>query len=410
MRAEQSTMIIGIVSLALVTIAAQARMSPREGWQPVRGSLSNAMTAADKAAATSKLQAILLVFKQVPELADPRGLALWPVFNGGTKALGLGGVEDRRNVFEYGFDLGICDPSIREGGCGSIDVRVNFSNLPGGTPIHDLQGRAIYVEAARGDAYRAPDGSAFSRETVPLATETYYKLSPLVRSWVEVLLTADNDLPWTPVTREEYYNASIFEFEGKNGAKMAEFRKANETSAYQQWLAGAAQRRKEREAALAAAKGFQSPAEIEKMRKSLEDADRQTGDQLKAAEAADPDGNRKAVAASYAYGDAVRAELATMTPAERRMPALIDGALRDGKNATGNAVTDRDSPTVMRVFTPNIEFWRARKSPVEARGISVRISASSGGGPPPRAVHNVLWQTYKKLDWAALSQLLDHKR
>jgi hypothetical protein len=44
----------------------------------------------------------------------------------------------------------------------------------------------------------------------------------------------------------------------------------------------------------------------------------------------------------------------------------------------------------MRVLTPNLGFWRARKSAVESRGIQVNISASAGSGPPPPNVHNAL--------------------
>lgn len=400
-----------LVGVAIVGAQSQ-QPPPREGWQPVRIAFSGPMTTANKEAATAKLQALLRVLQQVPELAEPRTFVVSPLFQGGPRRLGFGDVEDRANVFEYRLTLELCDPRFDEGSrCGSIEVDVNFLNPPGNLPIHDAQGRAIYVEATRGDSYRAPDtGRTFSREPLPLATETYFKLSPTQRSWVTVIFTADRDLPWKPVTREEYYNAVVFDLEGKNGSKLAEFRKANETSAYQQWLAGADQRRKERQETLAALKAIQSPAEIEKLRKTLEDSERETGEQLKKADAADPNANKAALAASTSYQDGIRLELARMTPAERRMPALVDGALREGMSATGHTMADRDGPTVQRVLTPNLEFWRARKSPVEARGISVHISASAGGGPPPPAVHNALWQTWKKLDWAAINRLVDHTR
>jgi hypothetical protein len=73
--------------------------------------------------------------------------------------------------------------------------------------------------------------------------------------------------------------------------------------------------------------------------------------------------------------------------------------------ATGASMLDRDivSQTVHRVFTPNYDFWRARKSPVEVRTIAVHFSASDA--PPP--VLNAIWQTYKKFDWKALNALLD---
>jgi hypothetical protein len=402
---------IAVAACGIDRIGAQDAPRARSGWLPIRGSVSSQMTTAQKEAAAAKLLAIVQVLRQVPELGTPRDFEVTPVFQGGTRRLGFGDVEDRANVYEYGLDLGLCDSRFEEGHrCGSIFIDVNFLNPPGNFPIHDQQGRAIYIEAPRGDMYRVPDGPTFSRESVPLATETYYKLSPTERSWVTVIFTADRELPWKPVTREEYYNAVVFDIEGKDGSKLAEFRKANRTSAYQQWLAGADQRRKERQETLAALKGIQTPVEIEKLRKTLEESERETGEQLKAADAADPDANKKALAASNTYQDAVRAELGKMTASERRMAALVDLARKDGLSATGSTMTDRDSPTVQRVLTPNLDFWRARKSPVEARGISVHINASAGGGPPPPAVHNALWQTYKKLDWAAINRLLDHTR
>ena len=404
---------LAVALFAAGPIGAQTAATRGNEWLPLRISFQSPMTAtADKIAAEAKLRAILDVLKQVPELARPTGFQVTPSLESGGRRPGAGDVEDRRNVLHYRLQLDLCDPTGAEGSrCGYITVDVNAIDAPGNTPIHDEQGRAIYIEAPRGDAYRNPDGPTSSRESVPLATETYFKLSPTLRSYVTVIFTADRDLPWKPVTREEYYNATIFNAEGPNGSKLAEFRKANETSPYQQWLAGADERRKQREEALAALKGFQTAAEIARFRKTLEDAERDTAAQLKAAHAADPDANKTALANSYAYQDAVRAELAAMTPAERRMPALVDIAIfRGPQSATGVTMTDRDSPTVERVLTPNLDFWRARKSSVEARSITVHINASSGGGPPPPAVHRALWQTWKQLDWAAINRLVDRTR
>jgi hypothetical protein len=63
-----------------------------------------------------------------------------------------------------------------------------------------------------------------------------------------------------------------------------------------------------------------------------------------------------------------------------------------------------------RVLTPNYDFWRARKSPVKVHSISVYIGGGTGLGRDREMVHNALWQTYKKLDWAALNKLLDVTR
>jgi hypothetical protein len=60
------------------------------------------------------------------------------------------------------------------------------------------------------------------------------------------------------------------------------------------------------------------------------------------------------------------------------------------------------------VLTPDNDFWRIRRSPVDVRAILVNISAGGTGLAP--AVHNALIKTFDKLDWTALNQLLDVPR
>ena len=91
------------------------------------------------------------------------------------------------------------------------------------------------------------------------------------------------------------------------------------------------------------------------------------------------------------------------------MPTILDYN-SEAYRATGVYLRDRDTVAagISRVLTPNYDFWRARRSPVEVRDIEVHISAIVGCcNPPPPPIHNALWQTYKKLDWRALAALLD---
>jgi hypothetical protein len=60
------------------------------------------------------------------------------------------------------------------------------------------------------------------------------------------------------------------------------------------------------------------------------------------------------------------------------------------------------------VLTPNYDFWRARRSPVDVRSINVHIGIAGTGLYPN--VRNALLQTFRKLDWAAFNQLLDAPR
>jgi len=376
---------------------AQTATTPRPGWLPREVFIDN-LTAAHKAAAIARLEQIERILLQVPELANPQGFELRSQFHGGARQLGPGDVERPGNVIEYVLRLWFFAPTeaIAGEGCTCITITVNDHSPFGAAPIRDEQGRIVYVEAERGDP-------------VPLATQVYGRfLEARERSSVRVLLTSGGELPWTTVTREELYNAVIFETEGKDGAKLADYRKALETTPYQEWLDGAAERRQEREATLRTAATLQTPAEVAKLRRLLEDTEREVTDRLKASEATDRAANQAALASSHARTESMRAELEAMTAAERRMPALIDMTRSDGPYRTGWRLTDVDAPTVWRVLTPDYDFWRARRSPVEVRSISVHIGASATGLVP--AVHKALWQTYQKLDWVALNRLLDAPR
>lgn len=117
-----------------------------------------------------------------------------------------------------------------------IEVRVNGTFNVGGDPKIDELGREMYFERERTD-------------TVPFTTPVYERLSPTERSITHVWLTAGGELPWRQASREEY-QALIFDFEGKNGEKLAKYRNAMAKTPYEQWLEGAPQRKKELEEAL----------------------------------------------------------------------------------------------------------------------------------------------------------------
>jgi len=399
------------------------REAPHPGWLPRRVNIEGSITAAQKAEAIRRLEAIEGILRQVPELAHPDTIMVQALFGGVSRRLGAGDATDPRNVLEYYLELGLCEPEmvriaqqrpeLHLNGCGTIEVRVNFSNPPGSVALHDARGREIYLEAIRSDGYftRSNDPTVTTRDTVPEATEVYYRLSPTNRSWVTVLFTPDDEPFWTQITREELYQAVLFNWERDAGGKdLPELRKRAGTSPYREWLAGAAQRKKDREEALATAAAIQSPAELAKTRKMLEDTEREVGERLKAEEASGPDEGATAAAEMIGLVDSTRAELARMTAAERRLPAMVDATSKNGPFVAGYQLTDRESPYAERLFTLNYDFWHARRSPVEVRSLMVHINASTGSGPPPPSVHHVLWAVWKKLDWGALNQLLDRSR
>ena len=95
-----------------------------------------------------------------------------------------------------------------------------------------------------------------------------------------------------------------------------------------------------------------------------------------------------------------------MTPAERAMPAYINNALDQGPVATGWRLTTNEAPPAGRVLTPNFEFWRTRRSPVDVHSLNVQFSISGTCLAPN--IQQALWRAYHSLDWAALRALVEH--
>jgi hypothetical protein len=378
----------------------RAAAPPRPGWLPRQITLRGDLTAAQRATAIARLEQIEDILLRIPELANPNGFEVLSEFFGTTRRSGPGQSEQPGYVVEYMLRLWFFYPTKAAGGegCFCITITVNHGHVLGGSEISDEQGRAIYIEMARGDP-------------LPLATQVYERLLRTSEpSFTYVLLTSGGELPWKSVSRAEYYNAVIFDIEGKGGAKLADDRAALTKTPYQVWMEGAADRKQQREHSIRTMEALKkTPAEIEQMRKRLEDNERQVTEQLKAKEAADRHNNDEALALLHSRTGRIRAELDSMSAAERNMPALIDATVTGGTNATGWRMTDRDSPRAWRVVTPNYDFWRARRSPVEVRSIMVKITATGTGLAAP-GLHNALLKSFDKMDWTALNRVLDVPR
>ena len=404
------TIVAGTVMIALRdSTSAQrgpAEPTPPPRWLPYYNNGIGDVTAAERAAATRVLKELERILLQVPELASPKGFEIMPQHWGGSRMLGPGEVEVPNSVVEYMLRLYFFAPTQAIAGEGPVCISIMVNSKIGSTDLSDSQGRWMYYETERGDP-------------MPLATQVFSQLMQREEdappgynnSWVRVVMTSGGEPHSKTVTREEYYNAVLRSFEGKNGANLAIARKAAEKTPYQDWMEGAERRRKDREETLRIVAASQAPAAVANMRKILEDTEREVTQNLKAAEAEHLETGKEALAAAVTSGEAIRAELRSMTAAQRSMPALIDPTRGDGFNATTKTMADRDSLAMWRVLTPNFDFWRARKSPVEVRSITVYIGGGTGNEQKDReAVHNALWQTSKKLDWAALNRLLDVPR
>jgi len=399
------------------SVVQAAAAQAERGWLPRQVGRFAELTSGQRAEAVATLEKIERLLLAVPELAKPDGFEIRLSMGGGTRQVGPDGRALPHSVVEYGLTLYFFAPSkaVAGEGCGCITVVVN--QTASGT-LRDAQGRSIYIEGARAMAPRGtPAEVAATLWQVPSATQVYGELWDFARdiregrgerSVVDVWFVGAGELPWLPVSRETFYEASLIELEGADGNKLAEFRAGLEKTPYQQWMAEAEERRSNRELALREAAKYQPAAEVEKLRKTLEDTEREVTERLRASEAGDRDRNQEGLAAANARRDAFRIELGRMTPEERRMPAYIDNALDVGPIATGWRITSNPNPPAWRVLTPNLDFYRARRSPAEVRSIAIQISIGGTGLRPN--VRRALLQTFRTLDWPALNQLLEAPR
>jgi hypothetical protein len=398
--------------------AQTSRSGPaRGGWLPRQDRLPAELTAAQRAEAIATLDRIERIMRQVPELASPEGFEILPILSGGSRQTGPDDKPLANSVIDYALSLMFFHPSRAIAGEGSsaITVRVNATQQG---RMKDSQGRAIYIEEARAMEPRGtPREIAGTLWQIPSATQVYGELWDFTRdiregrgerSGLTALFVDPRELPWVPVSRETFYEATRIEQQGSDGRKLDEFRAALAKTPYEQWMAEAPTRKQSRDEALAAARQFQTPADVEKMRKVLEDTDRQVTEQLRKQEADDRDRNRDNLNKLDAREGALRRELERMTPEERAMPTYINNALQEGPRATGWTLTTDPSPPAWRVLSPNDDFWRARRSPVEVRSITVHIGIGGTGLRPK--VRQALLQTFRTLDWPAFRQLLDAPR
>lgn len=336
-------------------------------------------TTAERASAMATLDEIQRVLEQVPELAKPRGFEVGRQVFGGTLQFG------ERGVLAYTLFLWFYEQSKAfTGGEGTRCIEVNV-NASRGTRV-DETGRGFFLEQAIGEPIR---GATIVYEGLRWDGQTGDRRSGYVT------LTTRGAFPWIPVTREEYLRAQIYIAEGKNGEKQKVFERSLEKTSYERYMEEAAERKKNRDDAVAAMARAQGRAAADELRKTLEQTEREVIEQLKAAEAEERKQYKAAL--SNPQGDELRAQLAAMTPAERTAPATA-------KYGAGELVAPKD-PEGHRVLTPDLEFWRSRRSRAEVHSITIAFHPGGTCTNPP--VRVALEKVYQSLNWAALKQIVD---
>ena len=199
-----------------------------------------------------------------------------------------------------------------------------------------------------------------------------------------MLFTAGNQELTAPVSREEYLRARIHEFDGDGTLKRDQA--APTQTPYQQWMEGAAQRKKDREASLSR---MADKAMAEKMRAAYEKQEHDMAANLKKSEPQDSANMR--TFRGLDPSKRLRDQLAAMTPEERASPA----------RAGGTDLMPAGAPNAMRVVRENPAFFRARGSPAEPRAVLVFLQE------PTEGVATAQNQLHREIDWAAVRRMLD---
>ena len=264
-------------------------------------------------------------------------------------------------------------------GRGGLDITFNpnVAQICEPALITEESGERIYIERPR----VAP---------VHGAAITYGVFDQTNREGLFVLYTSGGQSPMLPVTREQYLRSTIFALEGKDQAKLKEFRAGVAQTPYEKWMAAAAQRTKDNEAVLAT---IPDKALAAKTRAEMEKGEREMTEALKKDEPNFRAMVNEGVKSATAAGDMIRAQIAAMTDAERASPAWVQGT----------KLVPAGTLEAHAVVRTNPAFYRARRSPVEPRAILIHLPNL------PAVVMPAQRQLNDEFDWAALKRLLDER-
>jgi hypothetical protein len=349
----------------------------------------------------ARLAAIEAEFLRVDAIERPQGFEALAGFGWGG-----GQYEVRDQLIGYGYWIACAAPTFKLSGLDSATPIVVNVNPFGKTlaldqdfPLAlDEDGGEIYLEQFPGPPI--PGATAvyeYEQQAQPARPEG---ISATSGGKVAVLFAAGGVSPWLPVSRERYLKAMIIQVEGKNQETLKEIKEAASQTPYERWLAGAAERRKEREAAMAMIADKTMAA---KALEALEKTELEVTASLKASEAKDREFNRHMT--TNMLGDQFRAQIAAMSPAERAETAwLVGGALVHG-----------DAPFARRMVTLNPAFYRTRGSPLQARAILVVLKTGGYASTSPGQqgwinIDRATYDVYKKVDWGAFARMLDAQR
>lgn len=384
-----------------------AAPSPRPGWLPRVSSLGMdvglAITTAERQTALARLTAIEAELLKVEAVAVPRLYESQAEFRFRERGAN---VTSRDQVFSFGCQIYSSAPSItlnplEKTDAIRVDVNPYAAALADAIPMAvEEDGGEIYHELPGGEQLPGTTAVYEYQKQVPPARPEGISLTNSGK--VRVLFTAGRVSPWLPVSRERYLRALIFMTEGKNQENLTRVKDFASQTPYERWMSGAAQRKQNREAAVAQ---MPDKAAAAKALDELEKTEREVTATLKASEEKGRELNRTMMANVNLVGDRYRAQIAAMTPAERASTAW----------AVGADLAAAGAPFARRLVTLNPEFYRTKGSPVEVRAILVYMETAvqpaafinaSPNGQGWRSIDRSVYEAYKKLDWAAFERMV----
>jgi hypothetical protein len=348
------------LSLAAAQESSRAPRMVRPGWY-ARSERLNSPTPSERAIIVRNLTAAERLVWSSPGYGQPRGFEVTPHW-AGSGAAPPGGLRS------YSVQIGVHVPrrsSTNTNPYATIHFNPDLGRLSDGG-LRSESGEWYYHERPR-----APIGYG--------ATLVYGAFG-VSNSSLLVLFTAHDQDPMLPVSREEYLRARIHEIDRDTKRAGANVTK----TPYQQWMDGAAQRKKNLDQMLAR---LTDRDLAEKTRAGFEKQERETAEALKAREPRDVETK------SFDPAGKLRDQLAAMTPQERASQAW----------AAGVDLMPAGAPGALRVVRVDPAFLRARGSAADARAILVILRE------PPPALVEAQTQLHRDLDWSALRRLLDTK-
>jgi hypothetical protein len=346
--------------------------APRPGWFPrqVFTDANPRLPRGDRAIIEANLAAAEALVVKSEGYATPRGFEITPWW-----AYATARSRDRLSIYQMQIHAHVPSRKASAGGqTSTLDIIFNPDPplCDAGTQ-KDEDGQPLYFEPPRAAAMHG-------------ATAVYGTFGEPNTVGLCVLFTSGGESPLLPVSRERYLRALIFEFEGKDQEELKRQKAMAPQTPYQEWMSGAAQRKKDREEALAS---LADKTQAAKMRAELEKVEREVTENMKKNEPRDR--AMLSQLGNSVAGDKLRAQIAAMTPTERASQGWV----------LGTELVAAGTPGAQRIVKQNPAFYRARRSPVEPRAILVHLHNV------PTAVMAAHSQLYRQFDWAALKRLLD---